>query len=216
MRATGVALFCLNVQLCVKPERRAEFLACIRNNQRCTRASEPLNLRYIFGEDRDVTGRFHFFESYVGEDGFKHHTATPHFALWEAFASSDPWTAPPKVSFYTEDAPGKAGLAPISESQPLLCLNARICVKPERRADFFSALRADRDGALASEPLAVAHLFGEDTNAPNVFHLFEQYAGGQRGFDEHVSTAHYAAWSAFKRTHPFTAPMDLSFYEADE
>ena len=45
--------FCLNVKLCVRPERRDEFIACIRDNQKGTLSTEPLAVEYVWGEDVD-------------------------------------------------------------------------------------------------------------------------------------------------------------------
>lgn len=103
-RAAGAPLFCLNVCLRVKPERREEFIACIRNNQRCTLSTEPLAVAYDYGEDASTANTWHFFEKYVGRAGFEQHCATAHFAAWEVFAASDPFTAPPRVDFYTIDS----------------------------------------------------------------------------------------------------------------
>ena len=54
--------FCLNVKLCIKPERRAEFVECIRNNQKGTLSTEPLALEYVWGESTDQPNTFHFYE----------------------------------------------------------------------------------------------------------------------------------------------------------
>lgn len=94
--------FCLNVKLCIKPERRDEFLECIRDNQAGTLGTEPLALEYVFGEDADEPNTWHFYEKYVGRAGFEAHQATPHFAAWEAFAATGPFTSPPVVKFYQE------------------------------------------------------------------------------------------------------------------
>ena len=94
--------FCLNVQLCIKPERRDEFIECIRNNQKGTLSSEPLALEYTWGEDTTEPNTFHFYEKYEGKAGFEAHQATDHFAAWEEFAASDPFTSPPVVKFYEE------------------------------------------------------------------------------------------------------------------
>jgi len=94
--------FCLNVKLCIKPERRDEFLTCIRNNQAGTLSSEPLAIEYVWGEDADTPNTFHFYEKYAGRAGFEAHQATEHFAAWEEFAGSGPFTAPPVVQFYEE------------------------------------------------------------------------------------------------------------------
>ena len=60
--STASPLYCLNVQLCVKPEVRAQFLECIKANQRGTLTKEPLAKTYIFGEDEKTPNTFHFFE----------------------------------------------------------------------------------------------------------------------------------------------------------
>lgn len=75
--------FCLNVKLCIKSERRAEFIDCIRNNQKGTLSTEPLAIEYVWGEDTEVANTFHFYEKYQGKQGFEAHQATPHFAAWE-------------------------------------------------------------------------------------------------------------------------------------
>ena len=99
-------LFCLNVCLRVKTERREEFLACIRANQKGTLTTEPLAVTYAYGEDESTPDMWRFFEQYEGKAGFEAHTKTEHFAAWEAFASSEPspFSAPPEVRFFVEDS----------------------------------------------------------------------------------------------------------------
>ena len=221
-------LFCLNVCLRVKPERREEFLACIRANQKGTLATEPLAVTYAYGEDESTPDTWRFFEQYEGKAGFEAHTKTEHFAAWEAFASSEPspFSAPPEVRFFVEDSATSvcAGAAAVREVvedgdfTKLFCLDVTtnpnshpnphphphphphpnphphphphpnphpspdqvtMSVKPESREAFLEALRADQQGALADEPQAVSYLFGEDTETPNVFHMFEAYSGGR-------------------------------------
>ena len=94
--------FCLNVKLCIKPERRVEFIECIQNNQKGTLQTEPLAIEYVWGEDTSEPHTFHFFEKYEGRQGFEAHQSTPHFAAWEEFASTEPFTSPPVVQFYEE------------------------------------------------------------------------------------------------------------------
>mmetsp|Transcript_160437 Transcript_160437/g.307985 ORF Transcript_160437/g.307985 Transcript_160437/m.307985 type:complete len:334 (-) Transcript_160437:57-1058(-) len=98
----GGSKFCLNVKLCIKPERRDEFIECIKNNQKGTLETEPLAIEYVWGEDTESPNTFHFYEKYAGKAGFEAHQATPHFAAWETFADSDPFTEPPRVEFYQE------------------------------------------------------------------------------------------------------------------
>ena len=66
-----------------------------------------------------------------------------------------------------------------------------------------------QQGALASEPLAVSYLFGEDTETPNLFHMFEAYSGGRDCFAAHAKTPHYARWAEFKANEPFAAPAKV-------
>ena len=53
---------CVNVQLRVKPERRDEFIQCIRQNQQGTLQTEPLAIEYVWGEDTEEANTFHFYE----------------------------------------------------------------------------------------------------------------------------------------------------------
>ena len=93
------ALYCLSCCLRVKPERREEFLDCIRANQQGTLSNEPLAATYVLGEDESAPDTWRFFEQYIGREGFEAHTRTPHFAAWEAFAATEPFSAPPEVRF---------------------------------------------------------------------------------------------------------------------
>ena len=174
-------LFCLNVCLRIRPERRDEFLDCIRANQEGTLTTEPLAVTYVYGEDEMESGTWRFFEQYIGKEGFEAHRKTPHFAAWEAFAATEPFSAPPEVKFFVEDSATSvcAGAAAVhavlaeGDFTKLFCLDVQMSVKHEHRDNFLEALRADQQGALTSEPLAVSYLFGEDTETPNRFHMFE-------------------------------------------
>ena len=104
--------FGLNVNLYPKPQVRDEFLNVIKNNKKGTDTTEPLALQYTFGEATGgIAGfpdgnpsTFHFHEQYTGEDhgkeGFEAHQKAPHFADWEAFVGTDPFTKPPQVFLF--------------------------------------------------------------------------------------------------------------------
>ena len=98
----------LNVRMGIKPERRAEFLSVIRNNQRGTLGTEPLAKVYTWGEDFDVPNLFHFHEEYIGQAGRDAHEAAPHFAAWKEFEATGPFSSKPVVYAYTAFAPGAA------------------------------------------------------------------------------------------------------------
>ena len=90
----------LLVTLRVKPSRREEFLRCIRANREGTLRTEPLALLYQWGESATELNTFYFQEAYKGKAGFEAHTRTAHFAAWEEFAATDPFTAAPEVCFF--------------------------------------------------------------------------------------------------------------------
>jgi quinol monooxygenase YgiN len=101
--ARSQPIVALNVILRIKPEAREQFLEVILNNQRGTmdKTLEPLALEYTFGEDGNEPNTFHFHEKYMGENGIEAHNAAPHFMVWEKFAQTDPFTAPPEVYKFT-------------------------------------------------------------------------------------------------------------------
>ena len=72
----------LKVSFDVKPERRGDFLAAIRANEKGTN-KEPLNRAYLWGEDTETPNRFHFHEEYQGSAGFEAHLASAHVAAWD-------------------------------------------------------------------------------------------------------------------------------------
>ena len=95
-------LYHLNVKLSVKPNRRDEFIKVIENNAKGTRTAEPLAVEYVWGESTTEPNIFYFSEKYKGRAGFEAHTKSPHFAAWETFVATEPFTAPPVVQFYEE------------------------------------------------------------------------------------------------------------------
>ena len=181
-------LFCLNVCLRVKPERRDEFLRCIRANQEGTLTSEALAVTYVYGEDEKESNTWRFFEQYLGREGFEAHRKTPHFADWELFAATEPFTAPPDVKFFVEDsatsvctgAEAVREVLTAGDFTKLFCLDVQLSVKPDSREAFLNALRSDQRGALTSEPLAVSYLpimlIGPSSRPPSPSQLLPRWA----------------------------------------
>mmetsp|Transcript_8234 Transcript_8234/g.11764 ORF Transcript_8234/g.11764 Transcript_8234/m.11764 type:complete len:274 (-) Transcript_8234:127-948(-) len=97
-------LYCVHVELCIKPAIREEFLEVIRNNAKGSNMEEELCLQYVYGEKEGEDNTFIFHEEYRGDEGgkegFDAHTKSPHFADWEHFAATDPFTKEPVVSFF--------------------------------------------------------------------------------------------------------------------
>ena len=201
-------LYCLNVKLCVKPHRRDEFLQAIAHDERHTLRDEPDAVRFLHGEDYTTPNTFYLHEEYTSKAGFEAHCRTPHFAVWQAFCESDPFTLPVEVAFYTA-APGTAPLRP--PCPHVYCTNVKMRVRPERRSEFLAAIKADQAGVLSNEPLALAFLVGEDTSTPNTFYLHEQFAG-KAGFDAHLKAPHFPPWQAFVDSQPFSEPLQGQHY----
>ena len=96
----GDPIFCVNVNLYVKPERREEFIQVIKGNQKGTLTTEPLAVLYVWGPSVVDPCTFHFQEQYHGRDGFEFHTKSKHFKVWEDFTRTDPFTKPPEVMLF--------------------------------------------------------------------------------------------------------------------
>ena len=72
---TRLNAYCVNVNLYIKPDRRDEFLQCIKQNAKGSNTNEPKCRMYIYGESTTTRNTFHFQEIYDDEDGFKQHQA---------------------------------------------------------------------------------------------------------------------------------------------
>jgi len=207
-----LSAYALNVRISVKPEYRGEFLKCILANQRGTLTTEPLAVKYMFGEDENRPNTFHFHEQYKGREGFEAHTQTPHFAAWETFVAKDPFEEPPAVVFFEErDIPSPSKQNPASK----YCLNVQMGIKPDKRDEFLECISNNQKGTLSSEPLAVEYVFGEDEGKANVFHFHEQY-DGRDGFEAHTRQPHFQAWERFVEIDPFTEAPEVVFFKEND
>ena len=202
-------LYCLNATLRIKAERRDDFLSCIQTAQVETH-KEPGAVAYLFGEDEETANTFHVHQEYQGREGLEAHRKTPHYEAWRRFAATDPFSAPPEAwSFLATLVPSAA--APTEA--PVLCLNVRFTVKPERRDEFLREITADQAGTMAHEPLAKRMLVGEDVDAPGTFHLHEQFCRGRDGFRAHLAAPHFQPWQAFVDSEPFVdGLLSCSYY----
>ena len=83
--------FCVWVNLFPSNNKLDDFKTCIAGNKIGTDSTEEKALQYVWGENfkPEFKGSFHFFEVYAGEDGFKEHTASSHFKVWEEFAGNE-------------------------------------------------------------------------------------------------------------------------------
>jgi quinol monooxygenase YgiN len=79
-------MFSLVVQLEVRPERRAEFLAAIAANAEASVRDEPGCLRFDVSAVEGSENRFILYELYTDAAAFEAHRAAPHFAQWRAVA----------------------------------------------------------------------------------------------------------------------------------
>ena len=63
------------------------------------------------------------------------------------------------------------GKAAAREDAGLFLLNVTLKVKPERREEFIACIKANQQGTLANEPLAVLYQWGGSTTEPDTFHF---------------------------------------------
>ena len=200
--------FAVNLKLKVKPDRRAEFLDLVRNNQRLTLETEPLSLQYVVGEDVDEQNTFYIHEQFVSEQGFAEHKQTAHNADWGAFKLTEPFTES-VCDFYFLD--GETVEAPVRDA---FCVHAELCPRPEMREEFLEVIRNNRKGSRL-ESLCLQYAFGESNVEENKFLFHEEFAGadgGKEGFDAHAVAPHFLAWEKFASANPFARPPVVSFY----
>ena len=69
----------LMVNLHVKPERRDEFLAAVREDAASTTALEEGNLQFNVVQDSEEPDRFFLFEVYRDQAALEAHRQMPHF-----------------------------------------------------------------------------------------------------------------------------------------
>lgn len=62
---------------------------------------DAMRCRYRWGEEDGKPNTWHFQEQYSSEAALKAHQMSSHFAGWEAFAATDPFSAPPVLSKFT-------------------------------------------------------------------------------------------------------------------
>jgi len=204
--------YCLNAKFTVLPERKDEFLSIIQNDKKMTLDTEPLALQFVVGEDTERPGTFHLHEQYIGERGFQQHIETKHFAEWNKFCESKPFTedGEPEVQFFTgEHAPQKIA------SRKAFCLNVEICPTNDVLPEFKSVIENNAKGSTEDEVLCLQYNWGESTTDPGAFYFHEQYTGdddGKEGFDTHAKTPHFDVWDKFAAKNPFAKPPVVSFY----
>lgn len=168
----------------------------------------------MVGEDTTSPNAFYFHEEYENEAGFKAHTETPHFAQWQSFCDTKPWSNDdgPQVDFYQGTHAAKKWKIP----GYAYCLNVNLYPKPEVRDEFLRVIAANKEGTDTKEPLALQYVYGESTQSPGTFHFHEQYTGeedGKEGFDAHAAAPHFQEWEAFASKDVFQKPPEVSFFK---
>lgn len=205
--------YAVNLKFGIKPERRSDFLAIVKDNQLKTLETEPASLQYLVGEDVDIPNQFFIHEQFVGEEGFLAHKDTEHNANWTKFKETDPFTeeGQPTFEFFYGNHDIKE--IPIRSS---FGVHVELCVKPEIREEFLECILNNQKGSTQEEPLCLQYVFGESTKVPDKFIFHEEYKGedgGKEGFDAHTKTPHFEAWERFVEKDPFTSPPVVNFFK---
>ncbi len=88
-------MYVVVVNVNVKPEAVAAFIAATQDNHRGTRG-EPGNVRFDVLRRNDDGNRFVFYEVYHDEAGFTAHQQTAHYLTWKETVA--PMMAEPRSS----------------------------------------------------------------------------------------------------------------------
>jgi autoinducer 2-degrading protein len=75
-------MYVVVVNVSVKPEAVAAFIAATQDNHRGTR-TEPDNVRFDVLQRTDDPNRFVIYEAYLSEAGFAAHQKTEHYGKWK-------------------------------------------------------------------------------------------------------------------------------------
>lgn len=95
--------FCLNVESCIKPEFREEFVALMKSHQQNSLA-EPLCMQFDYGVSLDDPDVFHQHEEFTGneqgKEGYEAHQKGAHFDRFMEFNKKDPYIKPQAVRLF--------------------------------------------------------------------------------------------------------------------
>jgi quinol monooxygenase YgiN len=95
---------------------------------------------------------------------------------------------------------------------PMLALNYRCTVKPEKRDVWLSNIRDDQQCTRRDEPGNLQFVIGQDVDDPNTFYLHEEFAD-VAAFQAHCNTPHFARYSAFcDNEQPFLGEPEILFF----
>ena len=97
----------LLMEVHVKPERRDEFIALIRDVATCSERDEDGCLRFDVLQDSTDDNCFHFYDVYRDDAARLNHRTTPHYQRW-VDGTKDMFTEPSvarwTTSLHPEDA----------------------------------------------------------------------------------------------------------------
>ena len=97
-------MYVVVVNVSVKPESVAQFIAATRDNHLGTR-TEPDNVRFDVVRRIDDPNRFVLYEVYLSEGAFAAHQQTPHYLKWKEAVlpmMADPRAAQKCTSLFPE------------------------------------------------------------------------------------------------------------------
>jgi quinol monooxygenase YgiN len=100
----GSAAYCLNVESCIKPEFREEFLSLMMRHQASSKA-ENRCMQFEWGQSTETPNTFYMHEEYQDQEGYQEHEATPHFASFLVFNQKNPYSQPQVVNHYVLTVP---------------------------------------------------------------------------------------------------------------
>ena len=84
----------------------------------------------------------------------------------------------------------------------------KVHIKPEHKDEFLKEMVADGEGSIEKEPACLLFNIVEDSEDPNMLHLYEVYNDAE-AFEAHKETPHFQKW--VETTADWLAkPLDIS------
>merc|ERR1712048_989606 len=88
------AIFGVNTDVFIKPERKEELLRVLAKLKKETDLFEPGCLQFVYGESLEEPNKFYLHEEYAGanwgEEAWQENKMRNHFLEWEDFALQEP------------------------------------------------------------------------------------------------------------------------------
>eukprot|EP00929_Paragymnodinium_shiwhaense_P033291 TRINITY_DN18307_c0_g1_i1.p1 TRINITY_DN18307_c0_g1~~TRINITY_DN18307_c0_g1_i1.p1 ORF type:complete len:258 (+),score=64.29 TRINITY_DN18307_c0_g1_i1:104-877(+) len=193
---------CLLVTVDIKGERLEDFLKCMEEDAKGTRAEGGCQ-RFDLLRSRDRSTQFVLYEVYESGAAIDHHKTTAHYKGWVDFKASGGVEKQAVEKFTTSTIPGGWALQPSavahSTALPASAVLVAVDVKEDRVDDFLLALEATVKGSRQRllEPGCLRFDLLRSQETPTRFLLYQAFVDDDAAAF-HRTTTHHKAWADFE------------------